>query len=934
MERSLRPKTDKDFGAPPPGYIAGRGRGAAGFASGVSRNGPIKPEEEKEGDLGDANYDEFAGYSGSLFQRSGADKDDDEADRIYDLVDARMDSRRKKARDMQENRDMEKFKSEAPDLTSQFVDLKRDLGRMTEDDWSMLPDAQERLKAKKVKKDSVMNAPDSLLMGSAPALPPGMPSTSLTDIGQAKKAVLAVSLDREENAGISAGVDADNYLGQIGDSGPSMAAADIGEIKKARLLFKSVTRSDPTNPTGWIAASRLEEVAANPQEAKAIIARGLSHCPTSEDLWMSATRLELNRDKAKSIVANGIRKIPKSVKLWTEAANLEDLGSNKIKVFQKALELVPKSVDLWKNIINLTQNKADVLILLSRAVECCPAAEDLWLTYAKLSDYQAAQKILNEARRAIPTSVPIWIAAAELAESMGAQDSVLENICGKAIESLSKNGVTLSRREWLVSACKTARAATARTLTAVVVKQFIYSELGKGIDQKSVKQLVLLDFDFVKSVTEQPSCGIVAVSLLSTAVLGTPLAARKGLWIKLIYEYSRDEDPQKIIFTYQSAVSACPHSEVLWLMFAKYLWGERRDANAAREVLRKAADAIDDSEDIYIAALKIEERIDVESARSIVRAAVEKCGSSTRLWLKAAQLERGQRLTDSTLAICREGISKIAKSPDLYKLWLIGVHALVEAGRLPEARDLAGQACEACPTKPPVWCVASDIAVAQGDFSRARSILERGRVRAPSEENLWYKGYLVEELNTGKDSASAKVFLSRALQSCPSSGLLWACAIQAEPVATRHPKCLDALKRCQNDPLVVSAVAKFFWLEKLQLDKARKWFQNAVGIDPGFGQVWAEFLAFELSQGDENLFFIQEVVSQILALDERTTNKGLEWNQFRKQVDFWWTPLLGVIVGYMQSRYPDIVESVNAKHPKTAQLVSDALASAQNVKSE
>ena len=51
---------------------------------------------------------------------------------------------------------------------------------------------------------------------------------------------------------------------------------------------------------------------------------------------------------------------------------------------------------------------------------------------------------------------------------------------------------------------------------------------------------------------------------------------------------------------------------------------------------------------------------------------------------------------------------------------------------------------------------------------------------------------------------------------------------------------------------MVGAGAKFFWLEKGQLDKARKWFLNAVGIEGGFGQVWGDYLAFELSQGDEN----------------------------------------------------------------------------------
>ena len=38
-----------------------------------------------------------------------------------------------------------------------------------------------------------------------------------------------------------------------------VSEAELGDIKKARLTFKSMVDSDPSNPRGWIAAARLEE---------------------------------------------------------------------------------------------------------------------------------------------------------------------------------------------------------------------------------------------------------------------------------------------------------------------------------------------------------------------------------------------------------------------------------------------------------------------------------------------------------------------------------------------------------------------------------------------------------------------------------------------------------------------------------------------------
>ena len=137
--KGLRPKTDKDFGAPPAGYVAGVGRGAAGFASGASRDRPTKLDDDKETDLGDSNYDSFAGYGGSLFKQSGLDKEDLEADAIYDMIDTRMESRKKKTRDQKAAEDLAKARSERPNVQAQFADYKKQLATISEEDWMNIP---------------------------------------------------------------------------------------------------------------------------------------------------------------------------------------------------------------------------------------------------------------------------------------------------------------------------------------------------------------------------------------------------------------------------------------------------------------------------------------------------------------------------------------------------------------------------------------------------------------------------------------------------------------------------------------------------------------------------------------------------------------------------------------------------------------------------
>ena len=68
----------------------------------------------------------------------------------------------------------------------------------------------------------------------------------------------------------------------------------LSDIKKARLLLKSVTTTNPGHAPGWIAAARLEEVAGRVTAARKVIKKGCQSCPENADVWLEAARLAVS----------------------------------------------------------------------------------------------------------------------------------------------------------------------------------------------------------------------------------------------------------------------------------------------------------------------------------------------------------------------------------------------------------------------------------------------------------------------------------------------------------------------------------------------------------------------------------------------------------------------------------------------------------------
>ena len=64
-------------------------------------------------------------------------------------------------------------------------------------------------------------------------------------------------------------------------------------------------------------------------------------------------------------------------------------------------------------------------------------------------------------------------------------------------------------------------------------------------------------------------------------------------------------------------------------------------------------------------------------------------------------------------------------------------------------------------------------------------------------------------------------------QECPTSGQLWALAIEMEAKPQRKTRSVDAMKKCEHDPHVLLAVSRLFWSDR-KVQKCRDWMARCV----------------------------------------------------------------------------------------------------------
>jgi pre-mRNA-processing factor 6 len=858
-----------NFSKPPPGYIPGVGRGAVGFMT-RSDIGPAGANQELGGagrgrgagaaakkpptgaaagataagaaaaaaDTNDGNFDAFAGYQERLFSDAPYEEDDAEADRIYAQVDDEMEARTAKRRQQSEADLSHQSSLSESRIADQFADLKRQLAGVTAEQWEAIPDIGDRT-IKKKKQDSFTPVPDSILQMNRPdaKLVSGSASvgagseTTLTGLSETRNQMLGLKLDKmSDSVSGQTVVDPKGYLTSLSSQTTISSESDIADVKKARLLLKSVVTTNPKHGPGWIAAARLEEQRRDMAAARRLIREGCEHCADDEDVWLEAARLQTPA-QARVVLADAVRHLPHSVRLWMAASELEGPADAEARkaVLRKALTLIPHSEKLWKAAVAL-ETPEDARIMLARAVECVPSSPDLWLALAKLETYESAQRVLNQARQAVPAEPSIWVAAAKLEEARGKPEMVAR-IIPRAIKALSAQQVSTSREVWLKYA-EDAEAAAAPLTAAAIAR----STADLGVEDVDRRRTWTAD---AQAFEEH---GAIACARALTECLLTAFPDKEAVWTSAAEFERRHGTKSTLDALLRTAVSRCPQSEVLWLMAAKEKW-LAGDVEAARVLLRESYSANPGSEQIWLAAVKIEWESD-EPARA--RALLERARSqapTARVWMKSALLEREAGALAAEESLLIEGTSRYAGAP---KLWMMLAQLYERTGKAERAREVLQAGIKACSTSVPLWRIAVLLEERLVGSARARSLLEAARHRVPKCPELWLESVRLER--RAGNAKLAETTMAKALQECPASGLLLAEDIAMAPRAEKKRKCGDAVKKADADPRVVAAVAKLFWADR-KYEKARKWFERAVTLDSDLGDAWAAYFAFELQNG-------------------------------------------------------------------------------------
>jgi len=485
----------------------------------------------------------------------------------------------------------------------------------------------------------------------------------------------------------------------------------------------------------------------------------------------------------------------------------------------------------------------------------------MWLALAKLETYENARKVLNKARETIPTDSRIWITAAKLEEANN-NESGVRNIIQRAVKSLSAQHVVIDREQWLQEAENAEKSGFVSTCQAIVRET-----IAIGVEEQDRKATWMEDAE---------SClahGSIQTARAIYAHAMTVFPGKKSIWLRGAYLEKAHGTRESLDQLLKKAVAYCPKAEILWLMAAKEKW-LGGDVDAARTILTEAFRANPDSEQIWLAAVKLEsENNEVDRARQLLDRARERAGTE-RVWMKSAQLERELGNDARAIALLEEALTKFPQFP---KLWMMrGQMEMKPSGNLDLGRTIFQRGLMNCPHSIPLWLCAAELEE-RVSTTKARSLLEKARLQNPKTPELWLAAIEVEQRASNKKIAAN--LMAKALQECPTSGLLWAQAIYMEPRPRQKSKSVDALKKCDNDPHVIVAVATIFWADR-KLDKARSWFNRAVALNPDLGDAWATFYKFEVQQGSPKTQ--EEIVERCKKADP---HHGRHWCKVAKAVE-------------------------------------------------
>lgn len=882
---------------PPPGYIAGIGRGATGFTTSADTGSiRIEPgavaldndEDTNEIEVEDGND------NGLLSVKKNKDQDDEEADRIYAEIDRRM-----KLKNKGQPAESETSIEPVNTTKEQFADLKRALSGVSNEQWESLPEVgdltrrNKRARLLEQQQQRYYAMPDSVIAGAGTFGSGTTGKNEVTDfqsISGARDKLLSRQLD--SLVPLSENPNSDELRDDL-ISAELESQNKIGDIKKGRLILLSLRNTNPYKANSWIASARLEDQAKNYTAAKNFIVEGCRKVPHSEDVWLES--IQIHQKSAggtklcKAIVTEALKFNGTSEKLWIKAFELENSADimSRRRILMKALESLPHSVTIWKKLIDLEDNLQDVVKMLHKAIELCPTEWSFWTALINLSTYEDSKSLLNRARKSMKNNHQVWITAAKLEErehddiSVQKLTSLIEKGMKKIESNVDNRDSLLSSREWLLEAADTEKEGFKKTCQAIVNNALNIDSPYEPEDKLNI---------WFKEASHFTKLSNFETSNCIYQYIIEQFPNNLECWVRLFSSLKQisNLNLERLFNYYKQAIELNPEYELFHLMYAKDKWILAKDVDSAREILILANKTIPENEAIWLARVKLEYKtLHFDNAIKLSTQIIETIpDSSPRIWYKHIHLMRflnrskkDIKYEGSVILLCNDALERF---PDCEKLYLQKGQILqYDLKEMQPAREVYSIGVKKCPQSIDLWL--SLVRIDEFELKiliRARSMLDMALLSIPDSEELWNQKIEIERRNG--DKTAAIQLCNKALRDFPSSPLLWVQHLRLIPkMSQRKNAFLDALKQTDNSLLVLLNIGIFFWIDG-KFMKAKSWFERALNADKDNGDYWGWLFNFIEKHGttSEKEALIENFENQFEGI-----NRGRTWTSVVKDVE-------------------------------------------------
>ncbi|KAI5962257.1 prp1 [Candida pseudojiufengensis] len=815
----------------PPGYVAGVGRGAVGFSTGADFKHELPQVDDDDDDDDENLINQEINDKGLLVARKRTEEDEEE-DKVYEQIEQRLKRRKTKP---QQKQVLSGVKNE-PDKRSQFLDLKKDLVALTEDDWMSIPEAGDM--TRKNKRQRILDqqsqrlyaVPDQILAGNNG----NFGFTRSLNTSNNKSNALSAQLDsllassrKTQNNGIEKELEQEimSFDGVDRD-------AKYTDLKKSRLIFSSLRKTEPYKSSTWISSSRLEEDAKNFNKAREYIQQGCKMIPGDEDVWLENIRLnEIDTDFAKAISKEALTYCNKSIKLWSKAIDLEMDKKLKKRLVMKALQQLPRNLELWKKILELEDDSEVNMKLLLKAVDLCPHEWDLWLKLIVSSNYNDAKAHLNKARKIFLSDLKVWIQALKTEERENPTElSKLNKLAEKAVKD---NKLTEPER-WYEAALDLSNDGFKNSSRAVLEQFLKYSKFDSNAliaeaqnYNKFHSELSQIILNYV--ITSDPQNLVVWNTLFSIL--------RKSRDFDLLFNY------------YKKAIESNPEVVTLYLSFAEDKWKLQKNATEAKSLLCSADDKLND-DSIKLAIFNMDFLVgDLNNAKLYIHNVIQsEPNRNVKFWYKyiyAMQcLESDPR---EVLKIIQDAIDIF---PDDVELSLKKLQVLInDINDLQTARQFVSSIVDGNQACPALWIKYSEIEAKLGVLIKARSVLEKASTIYPQSVDI---AIAQIELEKRSNNVSAvKSLTNKFVKKFSFNSYIWYLYLSLIPkMSHKKPEFVNALKQTNNSSEMLMFLGQFFWQDG-KYSKAKQWLERSLEADIQNGDAWGWMNNYYKSHGTD-----------------------------------------------------------------------------------